>query len=158
MRIVVMTVVAWLGLIVAGDAQTWRITLDGEGPPPTGSILVTPAPPIIPPGPPAPPPLPSPPVVPPIVDTSPFIFPAQQPGYGHNDPSARYTGGVCPLVEWDCYAALAEYTSPTSAHLFACYLPPGMRFRGASLGGLRLWVPSGMAPVQIRTLCAGGAL
>ena len=133
-------------------AEGWRLLIEGTGPIPTvtQSFDRLPQPPT--------PPLPPPPVVPPIVDTSPFPFPASQPGQEFK-PEARYFGGLCPGNEAGCYAGLPEFSNPARInHLFACFLPPGMRSNGSALGGMRLYVPATLPPAQIRTLCAGGAL
>jgi hypothetical protein len=144
---------------VTGTASAdWDLIIRCKGAPPScaSPTLAVPVTPTVPPV--EQPPLPPPPIVPPVTDTSPFAFPAQQPPQ-ETDASCRYFQPLCPN-DGTCYATLPNCGNPArQSHLFGCYLPMGMLFQSTqSLGGLRLYVPAGLAPAKIRTLCAGGAL
>jgi len=132
-------------------AEGWRLLIEGTGPIPTvtQSFDRLPQPPT--------PPLPPPPVVPPIVDTSPFPFPASQPGQ-ESDQACRYFN-LCDQ-SGGCYATLPNCRNPLAgSHLFSCFTPMGMLYQGTqSIGGFRLYVPRDLPPVKIRLLCSGGSV
>lgn len=132
---------------------SWRIVLEGQGAPPTGSITVNPGDPT-PPTPPAPtPPAPPTPTPPPAEDITPFQWPAQ-PQIPSNDPAARYTPlGVDPnwkhMDFYTYYRALPIYANPLPiSHGFACFYP--------GQDGERVWAPKNGTPSAIRRVCAGG--
>lgn len=135
-------------MLLTVHANAWEITIKGEGKLPNIETVQPQNPP------PIPAPLPPPPVVPPVIDTTPFDFPIVQPGQDITG-EARYWN----LCFDGCYAGLPKYDNPLRvSHLFACFLPMGMIFEHASMGGFRLYVPKDMKPSLIRTLCAGGSL
>lgn len=137
-------------LLMCQTAQAWEIRIHGDGETPEVTIIDGG---VKPPAEPLPPP---PVVVPPVVDSSPFTFPVAQPPQ-NNSGEARFYN-LCPR-DCGCYSGLPEYDNPLRlSHLFACYLPMGMRFGPASLGGYRLYVCKDLDPSKIRLLCAGGVV